>query len=113
MLDAVATVGTLTYNRGSIAETTLVELGELFGRTPAVRVRHVAPKRQLTPYWTRTSAGRPCRGLTSEVERWVSAVAAIGFSTPNEALGAVPADAFGALEARIVVEHLDGLSFTP
>ena len=40
VLDAVATVGTLTYNRGSIAETTLAELGKLFGRTPAVRVQH-------------------------------------------------------------------------
>ena len=45
----------------------------------------------------------------SHVERWVSALAAVGFSTPNDELGPVPADAFGALEARIVAEHLDGL----
>ena len=33
-------VGTLTYNRGSISEAALVRLGELFRRTPAVRVHH-------------------------------------------------------------------------
>ena len=40
VLTAMAAVGALTYNRREITATTLVSLGELFGRTRAVRVRH-------------------------------------------------------------------------
>ena len=40
VLGAVAAVGALTYNRREITATTLVSLGELFGRTRALRIRH-------------------------------------------------------------------------
>ncbi len=80
MLDAVATVGTLTYNRGSVAGDDAGRAGRAlrpYARRPGAA--SWCRQRQLTPCWTPISAWGPMSWTDSRVERWVGALAALGF----------------------------------